>query len=278
MTIKKADFISLLLMALFFFLPVKTAKADLTIAPIRVVFGDSDRSATVELLNITNHTNIYRLTWMETKIDKSGRFALGPVDDTKPYSVAKMVIFAPRQVTIEPHGDQTIRLSLRRPANLPFGEYRAHMVMLRLAKQGPERQDPNDKAATPALNSNLGFSIPIIVRSGEDKDLKVALASPRLAMGGNKEKPTLVLNIDVNRVAGKFSSYGSLEVYWQSPQSQEQLIGGLGNVALYPELQQRHLVIPLRENPTGGKIRVVYKGRYESEGKIWDEKTFPIGN
>jgi hypothetical protein len=44
-----------------------------------------------------------------------------------------MVIFSPRQVTIEAHGQQTIRLSLRRPANLP-----------RRTQPPPQRQSPPD--------------------------------------------------------------------------------------------------------------------------------------
>jgi P pilus assembly chaperone PapD len=260
-------------------MPVREARADLTITPVRVVFQNRDRSATVELLNVTNRTNTYRMSWLLMKADKSGRYTLMPAtDDKDPHSVANMVIFTPRQVTIEPHGYQIIRLSVRRPADLPFGEYRAHLAMTRLANQGPRKPDiPPKKGQELSMNVNLSFSIPVIVRSGEDNDLKVALDSPWLAAGGGKGAPAPVLNIDLNRVAGKFSSYGVINVFWQPPNGQEKPIGSMSNVALYPELQQRHLAIPLTENPTGGKVRVVYEGKYESEGTTWDDKTFPIG-
>ncbi len=254
------------------------AHADLTITPWRVVFGDRDRSATVQLINQTNRTNVYRLTWIQLKMNEHGRYEPMPVakDDKNPHSVANMVIFTPRQVTIEPHGQQTIRLSLRRPADLPFGEYRAHMALIRLAKQGPEHQDPNAKGISLELNVNLGFSVPIIVRSGEDKALKVSLDSPQLAMSEDKVKhPELRVNVD--RVGGTFSTYGVMEAYWQAPGAKEEKIGSMDNVALYPEMNKRMVAIPLKENPTGGTMRVVYKGKYESEDKIWDEKSFPIG-
>jgi hypothetical protein len=258
---------------------VREARADLTITPVRVVFQDRDRSATIELINVTNRTNTYRMSWLLMKADNRGRYTLVPAtNDQDPSSVANMVIFTPRQVTIEPHGYQIIRLSARRPAGLPFGEYRAHLAMTRLANQGPPKPDISPKKGKElALNVNLSFSIPVIVRSGEDNDLKVALDSPQLAMGGGKGAPTVVLNIDLNRVAGKFSSYGIINVFWQPPDGQEKQIGAMGNVALYPELKQRHISIPLTENPTGGKIRVAYMGKYESEGRTWDEKIFPIG-
>jgi hypothetical protein len=258
-------------------LPLSAAKADLTITPIRIVFEGRGRSATVELLNQTDRTNTYRLKWLEMKMGPGGRYQLVPADENNPYSVAKMVIFTPRQVTIAPHGYQTIRLALRRPADLPPGEYRAHLAMVRLARQGPERD--TEKNIGIELKVNLGFSIPVIVRSGSD-DLKVSLSSPKLEMRPSKnpkEAGRPVLNLSLNRDSGKFSSYGDITIYWRPAGGSEKKVGMLNNIALYPELQQRELSIPLNQLPTDGSIRVVYDGKLEAEGKTWAEKTFPIG-
>jgi hypothetical protein len=187
-----------------------------------------------------------------------------------------MVVFSPRQVTIEPHGHQLIRLSLRRPADLPPGEYRSHLSMTRIANALRPAYDPHQKGVTMALYANLGFSIPVIVRSGEDKDLKVSLINPKLTMSHNTP-PAPVLHLDLNRDAGKFSTYGSLKVLWQPPKGEEQQIGILNNVALYPEVQQRHVEIALNQNPTSGTLKVVYLGKLESDGKTWAETSFPIG-
>lgn len=274
----KTVFLTIIVVLVGLLLPLQPARADLTITPYRVVFQDRDRSTTIHLLNLTNTTNTYRMSWTMMEKNKNGDYILVPVkDDKDPHSVANMVIFTPRQVTIEPHGQQIIRLSLRRPTDLPFGEYRAQLLMKKLAKQGPLRQDPNAKTATMELKVNLSFSVPVIVRSGDDKDLKIALTNPRLAMSKDKTGPKPELDIDIVRTAGTFSSYGALEVFWQPPQGKEVQIGQVGNVALYPELPSRMMDVVLTENPTSGTVRVVYSGRYESEGKIWDEKTFPIG-
>lgn len=251
------------------------ARADLTITPVRVVFEGRDRSATVELINLTNRTNTYRLRWMEMKMGPSGRYELMPADESNPNSVSKMVIFTPRQVTIQPKGHQTIRLSLRRPADLPVGEYRAHLAMVRLAKQGPDLPENRKDVAT-SMQVNLGFSIPVIVRSGEDKDLKISLVSPKLDMN-NDTPPRPQLSISVQRDAGKFSTYGTIRVLWRQSGKDEKEIGRMTNVALYPELDKRPLNIQLNENPTSGSIRVIYEGKYESDGKTWAEKILPIG-
>ncbi|MDB5491223.1 MAG: hypothetical protein JWO78_1072 [Micavibrio sp.] len=269
-------FLTILVLATIVLCP-GMARADLTITPVRVVFEGRDRSATVELINTTNKTNTYRMRWMEMKMGPSGRYELIPADDKDPNSVANMVIFSPRQVTIEPHGQQTIRLSLRRPADLPDGEYRAHLGMVRLAKQGPERPNPNAKGVEMDMRVNLGFSIPVIVRAGNDKDLKISLINPKLEMSPDPQNPTPVLKIDLHRDSGKFSAYGQVTVYWTPSKGSEKIIGNMANMALYPELETRPIMVPLKENPDSGTLRIVYAGKYESDGKTWAEKILPIG-
>lgn len=251
------------------------ARADLTITPVRIVFEGRDRSATVELINTTKNTNTYRLKWMDMKMGPSGRYELFAADDSDPHSVSKMVIFSPRQVTIEPNGHQTIRLSLRRSADLPFGEYRSHLAMVRLAKQGPERPNPKSKGVEMDIRINLGFSIPVIVRSGEDKDLKISLINPKLEMTTDTP-PAPRLKIEVHRDAGKFSTNGNLVVYWTPAKGSEKIIGKMANVALYPELATRPFNILLKEAPDSGTLRIVYEGKFETDGKILAEKAFPI--
>lgn len=263
-----------LLALLFVMMPEKPARADLSITPTRIVFQGRGRSATVMLLNQTDNLNTYRIGWLEMKADESGKYALIPAAGDNPHSVAKMVVSSPRQVTIEPGAYQTIRLSLRRPADLPPGEYRAHMSMIRMAKETPAEQDPNMKGQAFSLNVNLGFSIPVIVRIGDDPDLKVEIASPQINPG--KGKIAAFLGIDIKRLSGKFSTYGTVKVFLQQPGHPEKLIGSLNNTAVYPELQQRHIDIPLDESPESGNLHIVYVGKYESEGKIWDDKVFPI--
>lgn len=255
------------------------ARADLTITPTRVVFQGRDRSAVVQLLNMTDRTNTYRMNWMLLKPTDKGGYDMvqaTPEMEKDPHSVANMVIFSPRQVTIGPHGQQVIRLMLRRPADLPPGEYRAHMSMTRLAKNAADQPDPDAKTVGIEMNVNLGFSIPIIVRQGDDPALKVSLTSPALEQKGNRP----VLKVDLHRDAGSFSTYGTVRVLWKKAgETSEREIGSLTNVTLYPELATRHVFIPLRtkEPINSGTIRLVYEGKLEAEGTTWAENSFPVG-
>jgi fimbrial chaperone protein len=262
------------------FLVAAEVRADLTITPKRVVFQQRDRSATVTLLNITDHPNTYRLSWEMMKATPDGKYKILPYNsdtDKDPHSLPNMVFFSPRQVTIGPHGYQTIRLSLRRPADLPFGEYRAHLLLTRLAQPStaPEKPNPDGKTLSMELDVNLSFSIPVIVRQGEDKALKVSLSNPGLRLQGKGA----VLDVNINREGGTFSAYGDINVYWQPPKGNETLIGSLNNVALYPEVKSRQVSVQIspQQNISAGNIRVVYIGKLEAAGVTWAEATFPIG-
>ncbi len=279
MTKKSSVFLSVLFAGLVFLPQTSFAIGNLTITPWRVVFGARDRSAGVTLLNTSDHQATYRIGWMLTTATPSGKYDESKYNkekDKNPFSVPKMVIYSPRQVTIEPHGYQLIRLALRRPSNLPFGEYRAHITFVELAHHTPAKQDPNAKTVSMVLNANFGFSIPVIVRQGVDKNLKIKLMNPKLVSKGTYN----ALEIDVTRVAGTFSSYGVIDVYWTPPGGKEKKAGELGNVALYPEVKTRHIFVPLfqvRKRITGGKIRVVYAGKLDDAGKTWDQETFNVG-
>ena len=271
----KRLFIFFAIFVMGLFLAATEARADLTITPKRVVFQARDRSATVTLLNITDHENTYRFSWQIKKAMPDGKYEAMPFNKD-PHGVASMVIFSPRQVTIGPHGHQTIRLSLRRPSDLPTGEYRAHLMLTRLAhEEGPQKQDPNAKELSMEINVNLSFSIPVIVRQGEDKALKVSLSEPALRLAGKGA----VLDVNINRDAGTFSTYGDVTVFWQPPKGKEVVIGSLTGVALYPEVKTRKIAVPIssKDNLSAGTVRIAYIGKSESAGITWAEKSFSIG-
>ncbi len=276
---------ALLAIAVVLLLPATPALADLTIAPLRVVFKGRDRSAVVTLVNVTNNLNTYRLSWTLYKMNENGQYDPVALDEKDPFSIDKMIVFSPRQVVIKPGQQQLIRLSLRRPENLPVGEYRGHLTFTRLArsavnldKSGEDRERP--KGQKFGISVNLSFSIPIIVRNGSDDQLKVEMISPQLRIenAGNIQRP--VLTMDLTRTAGTFSTYGTILVFWQPEGGKEKRIGFIQNVALYPEVKKRKVTVPINttDHVAGGKIRVVYQGKYESQGTIWDEKSFPVAN
>lgn len=261
------------LVAVFTLTCAGQSSAFLMVAPVRVVFEDRGRSAVLLLLNSDNKPHSYRISWKMMKMDENGQYQDVPMNPDDPHSVPNMVVFSPRQVSIEPNGRQNIRLSLRRPADLPPGEYRAHLLFSALPDDGSRKgKNQDSKGASLNLKISLAVSIPVIVREGGSIG-EISLEEPSLRPGENGQTN---LHVALTHPEGANSVYGRIRVFLQKGQDGEQ-IGVLNNVALYPEQKKRHLMIPLTASPpSGSTIRIAYEGASEYKGKILAEKSVAI--
>lgn len=152
------------------------AAGDLLVAPTRVVL-DGPRGTEVFLNNVGQQTATYRISMELKRMLPSGQVEdVAPEAATeKEKSTLSMISYAPRRVTLAPNQPQAIRIGVRPPANLPDGEYRAHILF---------RAIPDSKSAAPATSAPTqgvsialipiyGVTIPIIIRKGS---LKVTAA------------------------------------------------------------------------------------------------------
>lgn len=254
------------------------AEANLLVSPLRVVFEGRDRSSVITLINTSDETKTYRLGWKLLKMDQNGSYVdVDQFIDVNGVnrSAEEMVRFSPRQVTIEPQGRQRVRLSLRRPADLAPGEYRAHLNLTELYQDPSVDDDRSVQGAEILIQVNLSFSIPVVVREGKAMP-KVEITSPQFMTvetpTGNKPQLVVSLKGDQNM----YSSYGRILVFWQPPSGGERQIGLLNNVALYPENAQRWISVDVDQFPQGGTLRVMYEGENEYEGVVFDNRAFPL--
>lgn len=265
----------LFVLAGFLFVPVKPAISGLLIMPTQAVFGSRDRTADITVVNTSSETGTYRMGWMYYKQQEDGSYkrVKGPLDPN--FDADSMIVFSPRQVTLPPKGRQRIRMSLRRPPNLPDGEYRAHLKVQQIGSQNSIGAKTTNGVDT-KVNVNVGFAVPIIVRQGED-NTKVSISSPQFTPppGGNDTRPRL--NITLNRT-GNQGAMGRLKVYWTPKGGKEKEVGTLNNVNIYSEITKRTARIPLKENNiNSGTIRILYEGDGPDDGKVFDNRSFPIG-
>lgn len=246
------------------------ALANLTISPLRFVFEHKVRSHSLLVMNNDAKPHTYRLGWKLMKMDENGQYHDIPPGEAGTYSVPRMVDFSPRQVTLAGGGRQQVRLRLKRPADLPPGEYRGHLLF----EEVLPKEDPAPAAAGsgqgPSLKINvaLGFTVPVIVRAGDIKPAGIAFSAPRIQAGKDKQ----LLNMDIMHTPGKSSVYGQVLVKRKGEQ-----VGVLSNVALYPEMEKRILNIPLTQNlPVGSDIEVSYVGDGEYKGKTFASKQVTV--
>lgn len=254
-------------------LPLSQASAHLMLAPKRIIFEGRDRSAIVVLLNTDNKPHTYRIGWKLLEVDEDGKGKDKPLDENDPHSIHKMVVFSPRQVRIEPGGRQSIRLSLRRPADLPPGEYRGHLVFASMP-EGTRDVEGDMKGISLGLQVTVGMSIPVYIRNGNYAPTDVAIENPVLkpAEGGTQK-----LDFSIAHTPGTASSYGNVRVFLKQSGKEEQ-VGLLNRLTVYSEQKKRNASIALSYPAiAGSELRIVYEGADEYQGKILAEKRIVVG-
>jgi fimbrial chaperone protein len=238
------------------------AEANLVIHPIRVQFNPEDRSAEITLLNDSNKTNTYRLEWREKKAKVGGGYIDLKGDELKNFPVASpMVRYTPRQVTLKPGERQTVKMTIRRNARLPEGEYRSHLIFKALPPPGLlAAPDEQTAGLTMKLNMVTSFVIPVVVQQGKF-DAQIRL--DKAVINYNPAEPNKsTVRLDISR-QGKHSVFGDLEAYWTPAGGKEVLLGKIASFSSWPELPTTFITLGWVGSDfalTDGKLRVVYKG------------------
>jgi hypothetical protein len=254
------------------------ALADLMIMPIQAVFHDHDRITNITVVNTGTEDAVFKIDWRYQIQKEDGSYTFVENAKDMPYDASAMLLFSPRQVTLPAGGKQRIRISLRRPPDLPDGEYRAHLHLLEMASNKP-MPDPSTpllpEHAQAEVKMNVAFSLPVIVRKGA-YDCVVTMSDPKLVPPSMDGGPPH-MDVWLNR-KGIDGAITAVNVYWTPPGQQEKLVGTLNNVSLYREISKRVAHVNLTENRiVGGKIRVTVEGMGPDKGTTYDEKSFPIG-
>ncbi len=256
-----------------FFVP-PSAHANISMNAYRIVFNDRDRMADIVVGNTGRTPAIFKLQFYHLRQTETGVYEEldGPIDTTV-FNPETALVFSPKQVRLPPQGRQKIRLSLRRPADLPPGEYRVHLRLDSIAEPQPEAPVEPGKIV-PRMTVNVGFSIPVIIRQGESDTTSKILETKLIPAEG--KKPAF-LEVKASRI-GKYGIIGNMIAYWTAPGQKEVEIGRLNNFNIYTENAHRISRLPLyNPNIPNGTIRVVYEGEGPDKEKIFDEKIFPVG-
>lgn len=268
--IKKISFLCLSLFTFGFLLPVlftPTAEARIDIVPQKLVIENRERSADMTVLNLQDITGTFRIELVNFIQDENGVYSEIKTPLNPDFDPTENIRFSPRQFTLEPGGKQKVRISLRRPANLPEGEYRVHIKATRLVEDDERRSETSHNIS---VISNIGVTIPVIIRHGDTQaDAKISAINLRKAPNTKTERAELDLTI--NRV-GTESTIGMIEVLKkQEDSSQEKRIGYIKNMNVFTDIEKRNITIPLSEDLKGsGTLHVRYIDDIQ-KGRIFDE-------
>ena len=269
-----------LLAALLALLSLRPAWADLMVAPTRIVFDKNQRAAQLDLINSGSETATYRISIVNRRMGEDGGFSA--IDSPAPGEqfAGKLLRYSPRQVVLAPGAGQVVRLSLRKPADLPAGEYRSHLIFEKIAATkgatSIETQAAPSGEISVQLTMLVGLSIPVIVRHGETA-ASVALTGLELLKSVAGQPVTLAL---VLQRSGNRSVYGYLGATFTPPGGATQEVGKVGGVAVYTPNALRRVKLELKP-PAGltlarGTLRVTFRERPDVGGKLLAEAAIEL--
>ena len=242
--------------------PAKAGVGDLLVAPTRLVLNGG-RSAEIILNNIGDEPATYRISAEFRRMKPDGMLEEVEQPSTSEITARDMLIFAPRRVTLAPREPQSIRIAVRPPQGLPDGEYRVHLLFRAIPPSTPVTQPgaAPQKGVSFKLVPVYGVTIPVIVRLG---NLDVKAAIDNVHVEERDGKPAIALDIERS---GKRSTFGEVRVLKPGVKDPIALSRA---VAVYTELNQREVVLPVDENFKGslaGPVTVQYVETYDDGTK-----------
>jgi P pilus assembly chaperone PapD len=250
--------------------PCLPVHAELMLHPTRLVFDKNTRAAQIELINNGTKPASYRISLVNRRMTEAGQFEIAdtPIDGER--FADGMLRYSPRQVTLQPGTAQTVRVMLRKPADLAEGEYRSHLLFDKLPEVDgnasiENRNAPNQIGVT--INAMVGASVPVIVRHGS---LSASAGLAGLALQKDAAKrPVLALRLERE---GASSLYGDLNVIFTPRGGKPVSLAQVGGIAVYTPNRVRQAAVPL-DVPAGvtlfgGTIDVSYSDRPEAGGKL----------
>jgi len=241
--------------------------AMIDITPQKIVMETRDRSGEFTILNLYKKTGTFRIELLNYEQNENGIYKKLDTPLNPDFNPKRIVRFSPRQFTLPPGGRQKIRLSLRKPSDLPEGEYRFHVKAYRFSQE--EEQSTNQSSGSINISTNMGVVIPVVVRHGKTfSDAKIHNASFVDAQQGKAHKKEL--HLDILR-EGSASTVGKLEVIWKRENNKKEKIGEISNANVFTDVEKRNFKIPLLKTPNDNGVVFVRYFDAIKEEKIFDE-------
>lgn len=269
------------LAALALILTPPLALADLSLFPTRIVLEKNQRAAQVELMNNGTAPETYRINLVNRRMGETGEFTALEAPGPGEQFADPLLRYSPKQVTVQPGSSQTVRILLRKPADLAPGEYRSHLQFDRVADAAGASSveqvgKPGDKEIGVVITALVGASIPVIVRQGETQ-ASVTLTDLALLPVTANAGPAL--GFVINR-SGNRSVYGDLSVTFTPKGGQPVELAKAGALAVYVPNALRRARMPLAVPPgtalVGGTLNLSYRERAEAGGKMMAEASLAL--
>ncbi len=240
----------------------QAGKAELMLSPTRFVLDGTQRTLAVDVINKGDATGSYRIEIIDMIMPEKGAIRQYPNGQSDPYSLKAFARIAPRKVILKPGEDQKVRILLRKPRNLPDGEYRSHLKVTMTEDNLDEvKTEKPTKNLSIVIKPRLAFTIPIILRQGTTH-YKVGIEHARVYYSEQDVKKTSpMLEIDFTH-QGNRSCMGDIKVTHTSPTGKVTVLTYYPGIAIYRNTDRRDISVPLTVpdgvDLTTGRLKISY--------------------
>jgi len=231
--------------------PASAGVGDLLVAPTRLVLNGS-RGSEIIIKNVGEETATYRVSVELRRMMPNGSLAEVTDPNANEKIAQDMIFYAPRKVVLPPNQPQSVRVTARAPAGLPDGEYRVHLLFRAVPDPKPVTTPASFQGVGFRLTPIYGVTIPVIVRLG-NLEAKAGIADVKLVQDNGHK----AIALDLTRT-GDRSTYGEIRVI---KDGLKEPLAELKGVAVYKELNERHVTIPVPaelQSQAAGPVKVQY--------------------
>jgi fimbrial chaperone protein len=256
---------------LFSLLAAQQAHANLLISPVKIEFTERDRMQEITLVNNGTETRSYRVEWEEKKALPQGGYQILTAEEVKTFPIASsMLRFSPRQVTLKPRERQTVKLMLRRQANLKNGSYRSNLKFVALPPI--QKIDAPAEGMSIRIDPLMSYSLPVTVHQGP-LNYQVQIASTDFVFNAKKQQGDI--KVVMNR-SGSSAVRVNVIAYWTPAGEAERIIARTNDISLFPEVSSRTTNLAWATDKftnKAGKLRIAVEGVKLLNGTVLAEKT-----
>lgn len=232
------------------------ARAELLVAPTRVVLTPTSRSAELVLVNKGTEAAAFRLALENRRMRADGGLEAATEALPGEAFAADKLRFSPRQLVLEPGARQVVRIMADTPASLPAGEYRSHLRLMSApisaGRSTPVAGDRPDNSLSIELIAIRSITVPVILRVG------TLAASVQVDGAALSKADAGQLIVKLSR-SGTRSTYGDISLTVEGERQPAWLVRG---VAIYTPNASRDVILPLpadvRARLAGKRVKIAY--------------------
>jgi len=261
---------------------VEAATKSLMCVPIRLIFTEHQRAIAARVINQGDEPVTYSIALVTMRKGPDGRLYEPEQETEEELQTKKIIRYSPRRATIEAKQSQTVKLMVRKPKDLPPGEYRTYLQLR-----------PHPRASRKLKNElqdkdNFGVNVEVVVNSTFpiiiQHKLPMGKVTPEALQLGkitNEQNPLQVI-LTLSR-EGEASAFGNifLDYLPEEGQTADSIeVGEVKGFAFYAPAKKKELPITLKtdislETLKRGKLRATFQpstGKFNRRQKVSNQR------